>query len=149
MEKKILNEELARIKSMMGKVMTESFDDFETQVQPEELPQEPEYENTPDMSLEGAVAKLHEFRIKLDAITEEFYSMFKDTDYWLYVNNVYQALHTISNSEGDTRSGEGERNITNMIDYIQQQFAPQSDDNQDDMPGFEGTNDALNNLGIR
>ena len=143
MEKKILNEELARIKRMMNKVITESFDDFDTQVQPEELPQEPEYENTPDMSLEGAVAKLHEFRLKVDTLTEEFYDVFKNTEYWDYLHNIYEALHTVSNSGGSTRSGESSHNITNMAKFIQQQFATQSDD--DDMSGSDMNNE-LNNF---
>ena len=143
MEKKILNEELARIKRMMNKVITESFDDFDTQVQPEELPQEPEYENTPDMSLEGAVAQLHEFRLKVDTLTEEFYDVFKNTEYWDYLHNIYEALHTVSNSGGSTRSGESSHNITNMAKFIQQQFATQSDD--DDMSGSDMNNE-LNNF---
>jgi hypothetical protein len=38
MRKQTLNEEISRIKGMMGKIMNESFDDFDTQIQPEELP---------------------------------------------------------------------------------------------------------------
>ena len=38
MKKQTLNEEISRIKGMMGKIMNESFDDFDTQIQPEELP---------------------------------------------------------------------------------------------------------------
>ena len=40
--KKTLNEEISRIKGMMGKIMNEEFDDFDTQIQPEELGDEPE-----------------------------------------------------------------------------------------------------------
>jgi hypothetical protein len=34
-----LNEQISRIKNMMGKIMNESFDDFDTQIQPEERPE--------------------------------------------------------------------------------------------------------------
>ena len=36
--KKDLNEQISRIKNMMGRIMNESYDDFDTQIQPEELP---------------------------------------------------------------------------------------------------------------
>ena len=44
--KKDLNEQISRIKNMMGKIMNESYDDFDTQIQPEERP---EFDNM-DMS---------------------------------------------------------------------------------------------------
>jgi hypothetical protein len=37
--KKDLNEQISRIKNMMGKIMNESYDDFDTQIQPEERPE--------------------------------------------------------------------------------------------------------------
>jgi hypothetical protein len=39
MKKHTLNEQVSRIKGMMGKIMNESFDDFDTQIQPEERPE--------------------------------------------------------------------------------------------------------------
>ena len=37
MKKQTLQEQVSRIKGMMGKITNESFDDFDTQIQPEEL----------------------------------------------------------------------------------------------------------------
>lgn len=57
MKKQTLNEEIFRIKGLMGKIMNEAFDDFDTQIQPEERP-ESDGMNISDMNSDE-----HEFKV--------------------------------------------------------------------------------------
>ena len=50
--KKNLNEQISRIKQMMGRINESQFDDFDTQIQPEELPHNDDPSLTHDSHME-------------------------------------------------------------------------------------------------
>lgn len=56
MKKKTLNEEVSRIKNMMNKIVNEQFDDFDTQIGPEELSQDSD--DYPSQEIKDIVKKI-------------------------------------------------------------------------------------------
>jgi hypothetical protein len=146
--KKNIQEEVSRIKTVMGMIKESDFEKREGNISPMEV-----------------IERLKMLSQQVDELAEQFASEFVDTEYWRYVENVHSGLRSVSDMEmGYTRSDERSENINFVIDNIKSDFevsdsSVENDDYDekqernygvdDDMPGFEGTMDSLNDLSIR
>jgi hypothetical protein len=103
-----------------------------------------------DMSLDEAIDKLKMFSEQLEEMSQQFYDMFKDTPYWDYVEKMYGGVRSVSDMEMNyTRTDETGENVSRVIEILKSDFGEDSSVENDDMPGFEGTMDSLNDLSIR
>lgn len=128
--KKNIQEEVSRIKTVMG-MIKES--DFENQ--------------SVNMSVDEVIDRLKMLSQQVEEIAEEFASEFVDTEYWSYVKNIHSGLRSVSDLEGSyTRSDESNENITNVIELIKSDFGDEtssveSDDYDEKMERNYGVDD--------
>ncbi len=103
-----------------------------------------------DMSLDEAIDKLKMFSEQLEEVSQQFHDTFKDTPYWDYVEQMYSGVRSVSDMEMNyTRTDETGENVSRVIEILKSDFGEDSSVENDDMPGFEGTMDSLNDLSIR
>jgi hypothetical protein len=103
-----------------------------------------------DMSLDEAIDKLKMFSEQLEEVSQQFHDTFKDTPYWDYVEQMYSGVRSVSDMEMNyTRTDETGENVSRVIEILNSDFSEDSSVESDDMPGFEGTMDSLNDLSIR
>jgi len=105
-----------------------------------------------DMSLDEAIDKLKMFSEQLEGMSQQFYDMFKNTPYWDYVEQMYDGVRSVSDMEMNyTRTDQTGENVSRVIEVLRSDFGEDSsvESDNDDMPGFEGTMDSLNDLSIR
>jgi hypothetical protein len=101
----------------------------------------------PISNVEDVKKYLHEVANHVEHIAEQFRDKLGNTDFWPYVKGVYSTLRDFSDVDAmHTRSDQQGGNITYVINHLDGDFS--DNDNSSDIPGFEGTMDSLNNLGI-
>lgn len=97
------------------------------------------------MSHEEVIDYVKSISMKIEELTEEMSIKLMDTEYWPYVKPMYDGLRSVSDMEGGyTRSDEKSENVASVIDLLKNDFDEGSSD--EDIPGFEGTMNDLNNL---
>lgn len=142
-KKQTLNEESSRIKQIMGlnegeiyKSSAEELHDYRIELQ----------------TVPGVVKYLNRVSEKIGFITGDLEKIYGETSYWHYIEPIFNSLKAVSDMEGYYNNSDNrETNIKNAIDRIDTDFNEDSStyDDEQDMPGFEGTMDDLNNLSIR
>lgn len=104
--KKNIQEEVSRIKTVMGMIKESDFEKRKVDVSPMEV-----------------IERLKMLSQQVDELAEEFASEFVNTEYWRYVENVHSGLRSVSDMEmGYTRSDERSENINFVIDNIKSDF---------------------------
>ena len=141
-KKQTLNEESSRIKQIMGLNEGEYY-----------FPEDSEREyNKHLQTVPGVVEYLKNISQEIEYITKKIEKRYGETSYWHYIEPIYKSLKSVSDMEGSyINTDNRETNIKNAIDRIDTDFNEDSStyDDEQDMPGFEGTMDDLNNLSIR
>lgn len=142
-KKQTLNEESSRIKQIMGlnegevyKSGMEELRDYEIELQ----------------TVPGVIKYLNRVSQKIEFITKDLEKIYGETSYWHYIEPIYNSLKSVSDMEGFYTSTDSRaQNIKNAIDRIDTESNEDLSryDDEQDMPGFEGTMDDLNNLSIR
>ena len=135
-----LNEQTSRIKQMMGlnegeiyKSSSEEHDDYLNELK----------------TVEGTIKYLTRVSEKVEYIAEDLRNYYKGTEFWHYIKPIYSGLKSVSDLQRrHTRTDEREENISYAIEFIKSGFG-EDDEEQRDMPGFEGTQDNLDALTIR
>ncbi len=112
-----LNEQLSRIKKMMGTIEESEFDSMESK----------------DMSLDEAIDKLKMFSEQLEEVSQQFHDVFKDTPYWNYVEKMYDGVRSVSDMEMYyTRTDETGENVSRVIEILRSDFGEESSVESDD-----------------
>lgn len=139
--KKTLNEQVFLIKQMMGKLnegeiyksSSEEHDDYLNELK----------------TVEGTIKYLTRVSEKVEYIAEDLRNYYKGTEFWHYIKPLYSGLKSVSDLQRmHTRTDQREENISYAIEFIKSGFG-EDDEEQQDMPGFEGTQDNLDALTIR
>lgn len=141
-KKQTLNEESSRIKQIMGLNEGEYY-----------FPEDAEREHNRQLqTVPGVVEYLKNISQEIEYVTKKLEKTYGETGYWHYIEPIYKSLKSVSDVEGYyINTDNRETNIKNAIDRIDTDFNEDSStyDDEQDMPGFEGTMDDLNNLSIR
>ncbi len=117
--KKNIQEEVTRIKKVMGMINEDNFGDVDPQPK--------------NMSVEDAIDKLKMLSNHVEGVAQEFRDMFEGTEYWDYVRKMYSALRNVSDMEKfHTRTDQHGQNVSDVISSLKDSFGYESSVMNDD-----------------